>query len=89
MLLLEYYIIGGVEKVYGLNLNCAWICLGLATPFYLTLYAYLDMVLPNSTGVKQSACFCCRLPKRPQINPDKKKKQKDVEAESSSDDDDE
>ena len=35
------------------------------TPFYVLLYMYLDAIMPNVYGIRQSCCFCLR--KRRQI----------------------
>lgn len=48
----------------GLNVNLAWWCLGLSTPFYLLVYMYLDGVIPNAFGIRESLCFCFKRTKR-------------------------
>jgi hypothetical protein len=44
----------------NLNINVAWWSLALATPFYVLVYMYLDGIIPNSYGIRQSLCFCVK-----------------------------
>jgi ATP-binding cassette subfamily A (ABC1) protein 3 len=53
----------------GLDVNVAWWCLGLATPFYLMVYMYLDGIIPNAYGIRENLCFCCRRNKKPRFDP--------------------
>lgn len=82
-LLIEFYIKGGAESVLGLNLDAAWASLTLSIPFYLTMYMYLDVVLPNSQGVKERPCFCCT---KKNSSPKKVRKNSEDGTVSSSDD---
>jgi hypothetical protein len=66
--MLEFYIRGGPKILLGLDVNVAWWCLGLATPFYLLLYMYLDGIIPNAYGIRESLCFCLKSTKKPVLN---------------------
>ena len=45
-------------SILDLNVKVAWVCLILATPVYVGLYMYLDAIMPNVYGIRQSCCFC-------------------------------
>ena len=60
VIILEYFIKGGPKFLLGLDVTLAWWCLGLATPFYILLYMYLDGVIPNAYGIRENFCFCVR-----------------------------
>lgn len=66
--MLEFYIRGGPKLLLGLDVNVAWWCLGLATPFYLIIYMYLDGIIPNAFGIRESLCFCFKSSKKPTFN---------------------
>ena len=67
VIMLDFYIKGGPEILMGLNTTFAWWCLLAATPFYLFLYMYLDGVIPNAFGIRESLVFCCKCRKTAQI----------------------
>jgi len=70
VIMLEYYIKGAPKVLLGLDVTLAWWCLGLATPFYLMIYMYLDGVIPNAYGIRENLCFCCKRTKSSKFNPD-------------------
>ena len=49
-----------VPFLLQLDVRVAWAALFLATPVYLALYAYLDAIMPNNFGIRQSCCFCVK-----------------------------
>jgi hypothetical protein len=51
----------------GLNLSAAWWTLALTVPLYFSLYAYLDLVLPNKNDKSKPCCFCVRRTKKTQV----------------------
>jgi hypothetical protein len=61
--LLDFYIDGGPASILDLNVNVAWASLVLVTPFYVGLYMYLDAIMPNVYGIRQSCCFCLKKKK--------------------------
>ena len=70
VIMLEFYLRGGPHIILGLNVNVAWWCLGLATPFYLLIYMYLDGIIPNAFGISESLLFCLRSKRKPMLNDD-------------------
>jgi ATP-binding cassette subfamily A (ABC1) protein 3 len=62
VIMLEFYIKGGPKLLFGLDVTVAWWSLVLATPFYLLVYMYLDGIIPNAFGIRESPLFCfkCR-----------------------------
>lgn len=64
VIMLEFYIKGGPQLLLGLNVQVAWWCLGLSTPFYLMVYMYLDGIIPNAFGIREGLCFCCTSRKK-------------------------
>jgi ATP-binding cassette subfamily A (ABC1) protein 3 len=60
VLALELYLPGSALTIFNVDSNDAFICLIFATPFYLTLYMYLDNVLPNTFGIRQHPLFCLK-----------------------------
>ena len=71
VILIDYYIHDGAKLVLGLDVSVAWEFLALATPFYLGIYMYLDSVIPNTFGLRDSPCFCLKRNK-PRIDFDQK-----------------
>jgi len=57
--MIDFYIKGGAQDIFGLNLDAAWASLVISIPFYYVMFMYLDQIMPNSHGVKKSLCFCC------------------------------
>lgn len=54
-----------------LNINVAWISLFLVTPLYIILYMYLDAIMPNAFGIRESCCFCLKKKRKiPQFDAD-------------------
>ena len=60
VILLDFYIKDGAKTILNLNVGVAWACLTISIPAYLALYAYMDAILPNTFGIRESCCFCCR-----------------------------
>ena len=56
---LEFLTKGGASAI-GFNVALAWITLILQTPLYLTLYLYLDAIVPNRFGIALKCCFCLK-----------------------------
>lgn len=70
VIMLEFYIKGGAQLLLGLNVNVAWWCLGLSTPFYLMVYMYLDGIIPNAFGISESLLFCLKCRKKARFEND-------------------
>ena len=63
IILLDFYIQGGPTSILALDVGVAWASLILVTPIYVMLYMYLDAILPNEFGIRQSCCFCLKKKK--------------------------
>ena len=61
--MLDFYIDGGPASILDFNVNVAWASLILVTPIYVALYMYLDAIMPNVYGIRQSCCFCLKKKK--------------------------
>lgn len=68
VIMLQFYIKGGPKILMGLDVDVAWYCLAAATPFYLILYMYLDGIIPNAFGIRESLCFCLKRNKKPKFD---------------------
>jgi ABC-type bacteriocin/lantibiotic exporter with double-glycine peptidase domain len=44
-----------------LPLETAWWASVFTIPFYFLIYMYLDAIIPNTYGVAQPWCFCCKV----------------------------
>jgi hypothetical protein len=63
---LEYLIDDGAGKLWfklimPLPLETAWWVSVFTIPFYFLIYMYLDAIIPNTYGVAQPWCFCCKV----------------------------
>lgn len=65
VVMLQFYIKGGPQLLLHLNVDLAWYCLIGATPFYLLVYMYMDGVIPNAFGIRESCCFCFKCRRGP------------------------
>lgn len=63
IILLDFYIKGGPTTILDLDVTVAWVSLVLIIPVYVALYIYLDAIMPNVYGIRQSCCFCLRKQK--------------------------
>jgi hypothetical protein len=60
VIMLEFYVKGGPESLLNLDVNVAWISLLCSIPLYLLAYMYLDAVIPNAYGIRESPLFCLK-----------------------------
>jgi hypothetical protein len=58
--MIDVFVKNGVRDLLDLNVNIAWASLILVTPMYIFIYMYLDGVIPNSFGIKESPLFCLK-----------------------------
>lgn len=79
IILAEFYIKGGAQSIFNLDIATAWLALGLSIPFYTCLYLYLDGIVLNSYGERKNYLFCLK-------SSNKKVKKLREPGESSSDD---
>lgn len=65
VVMLQFYMKGGPHWLLHLDVDFAWYCLLAATPFYIFLYMYLDGIIPNAFGIRESCCFCLKCRRKP------------------------
>ena len=65
VIMLQFYIEGGPKYLMHLDVDFAWYCLIGATPFYILLYMYMDGIIPNAFGIRESLCFCFKCRRTP------------------------
>ena len=68
MIMLKILLPGWVFETLNCDITVAWVCLAISIPIYVMLYMYLDAVMPNTFGIRNSCCFCF---KRSQIDQEK------------------
>jgi ATP-binding cassette subfamily A (ABC1) protein 3 len=63
VVLIDYYIHDGAKVILGLHVSVAWVCLLLSIPFYFCMYMWVDAIMPNTFGIRESLCFCLKKKK--------------------------
>jgi len=61
VIMLEFYIKGGPKLLFNLDVTVAWWSLALATPFYLLVYAYLDVSFPIRSALGSRLFFVANV----------------------------
>jgi hypothetical protein len=68
--MLDFYFENGAQELLGLNVNVAYVALGINVVMWYALYEYLDAIIPNAYGISKGWCCCLTYCKSKKVNLD-------------------